>query len=184
MVTGSINPAVSPVAFWIALSITAAILLTAVVRLLIRLRRGRPPIDDDGNIQRLSELAIVTAEASGGPRTPVGDTYRHQSAIEAARSLGGSHLVALLVPDATRWFGLRLRVGVQLVADERVYHAGFLEQPSDQRWNELLRPLRAERRLVSVPVAIVERAGSLTITLDLGRVDDAVHSASHQQPHR
>jgi hypothetical protein len=183
MVTGSINPSNSPIAYWVALSITAAVLLVALGRLVVRLSRGRPPIDDDGNIQRLSELTIVTVEGSDGPRTPVGETYRHQSAIEAARSLGGAQLVALLVPDATRWFGLRLRVGVQLVADERVYHAGFLEQPSDQRWNEILRPLRAERRLVSVPVAIAERAGSLTITLDLSGVDDAIRSASHQQPH-
>jgi hypothetical protein len=83
----------------------------------------------------------------------------------------------VLVPDATRWLGLRIRIAVHLVAGDRVYHVGFLPDRATERYNEGLRALAARRAYVSAPSSITGTAPRYGLDVDLGALPALLGSA-------
>jgi hypothetical protein len=180
VVASAIPPTRAPVAFGIAIGVLVLVAVVVLLGLLVEGVRRRVGPDADGNLRSLDGLRIVEAAGSDSPPTPVVESLRHQSAIDAADAFGGARMRAVLVPGASRWLGITLRVGVQLVAGERVYHVGFLEERTGAGWMELLMPLRDRGAYVSVPATISMDRRPFQVTLDLGGVRESVRSAESQ----
>jgi hypothetical protein len=127
----------------------------AVLLVLPLLRRGGR---DSENSRRAVDRAAVQELPAAGERmtVPVLETKRRQLGIEAARNRSAGEPLAVLTPDASRWLGRRLRVAVDLVADDgTVYRAGFVPPEIDAALDALVRPATAEGRIVEVPVRIL-----------------------------
>ena len=184
VVTSALQPRDVPVLYWtfFALTLASVVLLVAAIIASAR-RRARAPWT--GILRSLDGMRLIEVDPSGGLPTPVVDTHRHQSAIGAAASWGSATLLAVLIPDATRWLGLRIRVAVHLVADGHVYHVGFLPDQATVRFNDRLRMLAAADRFALVPVALAgvprsatpalgDKPAKVTVALDLGGLAEAV----------
>jgi len=174
------------VAFGIAVGVLIAVACVVVGALIMSLVRGPGNPDSSGNLSALDGLELIDAAQidaaqTDAPNTAVAHTSKRQSAIDAAGAFGGEDLRAILVPGATAWFGRRLRVSVQLVADGRIFHAGFLPPELDGHWNELLLPLRRRNAYLRVPARIHGRSRPYTVSLDLGGASPAVNIANAQQ---
>jgi len=185
LITGSLRPETMPVAFWISATVTVAVILVFAALLVIQSRRPAPNPDASGDLSTLQGLALVDSAPSIDPRVPVADTGRHQAAIDASQAraaAAGGPVTAVLVPDASRWLALRLRVSVQLVADSRIQHGGFLPERAGERWQQELASLRERGVYLRVPAAVLGTARPFTVELDLGGLADAIQSAAAQQP--
>jgi hypothetical protein len=184
------------VAFGITVGVLIAVACVVVGALIMSLVRGPGNPDSSGNLSALDGLELIDAAQTDtaqidaaqidaaqtdAPNTAVAHTSKRQSAIDAAGAFGGEDLRAILVPGATAWFGRRLRVSVQLVADGRIFHAGFLPPELDGHWNELLLPLRRRNAYLRVPARIHGRSRPYTVSLDLGGASPAVNIANAQQ---
>lgn len=181
--TASVRPSAAPVLFWIAAPITVVVVVAFIAMLIVQARRPKSNPNASGDLSTLDGLTLVPAAPPDGPRVPVDDVRRHQAAIEAAEafSAGGSEPVtAVLVPGATRWLGLRLRVGVQLVAGARIFHGGFLPQQAADRWQDDLARLRERGVYLRVPVTLRGGKRTYTVDLDLGGLSEAVATAEAQ----
>jgi hypothetical protein len=178
IVAGSIPPGTAPVAFAIALGVFIVVGAAAIVWMLVVAARGRGNPDADGNLRSLDGLVLVDSPQSAAHRTPVYDVGRHQSAIEAALAFGDATPRAVLVPGASRLLGLTLRVGVELVVGDRVFHVGFLEERTGVVWSEALVPLRHAGRYVSAPARIRGDGRPYAVDLDLGGVHGAIAAAA------
>jgi len=176
----------------IALSLTRGLVQTivfvvccaAAVALIVVLAVRRPQRtanpDSDGALSTLTGLDLIEA-APTGRATRVADTYRYQSALSSIGLLGGGAIRAVLVPGATRWLGRELRIGVEIAdGDGRAARAGFLPREHDERWFDLLMPLREHDVYVVVPATLVGRERPFTLDVDLGGVEAAV-AAAHER---
>ncbi|GAB3807836.1 hypothetical protein GCM10028798_33000 [Humibacter antri] len=188
IVTSSIPPLGAPVLYWALVAITALVALVLVVLLVAQLARGRRNPDAAGILSSLDGLELVRLAASAAPATPVVETRRHQGALESVLARVGENPEAVLVPDATRWLGLRIRIAVHLVAGGRVHHVGFLPDRSTQRYNAGLRALAARHLYVCAPSTVISSKATrstpsgtssvLDVQLDLGSLADVVDQAS------
>ncbi|MET0724786.1 MAG: hypothetical protein ABWY36_00445 [Leifsonia sp.] len=177
VVAGSIRPDVAPIPFWIATALAVAAAVFFVISLVRDVARNRANPDGWGNLKTLDGLSIVAAEhrdAETRPYIAVADVHRHQSAIDIARARSGDHLRAVLVPRASRWLSNRYRIGVQLVAGDRIAHAGFLPDVADRRWREELGALRDAGAFVSVPARIRGTEKPFTVELDASGLAEAL----------
>lgn len=167
-VTVSISPNGAPVAYWTLLTLTVVVAAIAVTLLVVSLVRGRSNPDSAGMLSGIDDLELVPLDAGSAPATPVADTNRHRAALEsvAARAVGIP--TAVLVPDATRWLGLRIRIAVHLVVPGKVYHVGFLPEQATVAYTAGLRALAARRRFVSPPVRSFATDPPYKLELDLG----------------
>lgn len=166
--TGFVRPDGPPWVLWPFV----ILLVAAIVWLVVRTARDRRPANPDrwGDLLTLDGLTIVDAPGTSREvRTvaPVDDAYRHQPAIDLARTRGGAEQTAVLVPRASRWLSPRFRVGVQLVGGDRPRHAGFLRADAQTRWDGLLDALAAQGRYVRVPAMITGAARPFGVELDL-----------------
>jgi len=188
IVTSSIPPRGAPVLYWVLVVITAVVALILLVMLVVQLARGRRNPDSAGILSALDGLELVPLDPTSTPATPVMETGRHQGALESVLARTGSNPDAVLVPDATRWLGLRIRIAVHLVADDRVYHVGFLPDRATGRYNTGLRALAAQRRYVRAPAELIASKATrstpsgtspvLGLQLDLGSLAAAVDETS------
>ncbi|MGA0568686.1 hypothetical protein ACO2Q7_15255 [Rathayibacter sp. KR2-224] len=176
--TASVPPGQLPILYWTLVVITAIVAVILVALLVVQLGRGPRNPDASGMLSGLGGIELKALPTTAAPSTPVVGTTRHQGAIESARARAGTSPSAVLVPDATRWLGLRIRIAVHLVASERVHHVGFLPERATERYNERLRALAAERRFVSVPATIKGEASPYAIDVDLGALADMAEAAS------
>lgn len=173
VITSAIRPDLYPVAYWIAFAITVAAGAGLIVVIVLSFgRRSRNP-DSQGILNSLDGIDLVPvpamdASATDAPPTPVLSTRRHQQAIDAALSWTGSATQAVLVPDATRWLGRRIRIAVHLVADNRPYHVGFLSDLATERYNDALRAHATDGRYALVVTRVVGEAGRRKIDVALG----------------
>jgi hypothetical protein len=182
IVTGTVRPDATPIAFWVLLAVTVAAIAAFAILLIRERGRGRANPDGSGRLVTLEGLTIVDAAARHARPTPVAETARHQTVIELARLRAGDEPEAVLVPGATRLFGRRLLVGVQLVAGAgRLLHAGFLPGGAEDRWYEELAELQTRDVYLRVPAAVRGTARPFSVELDLGGLDDAIRSAREQQ---
>lgn len=170
--TASVPPGQLPILYWTLVVITAIVAVILVALLVVQLRRGPRNPDASGKLSSLGGIELIPLHATAAPPTPVVGIARHQAAIESARARAGTSPSAVLVPDATRWLGLRIRIAVHLVASERVYHVGFLPERATERYNETLRTLGAQRRFVSVPGTIEGEAAPYAVDVELGALAD------------
>jgi hypothetical protein len=175
--TASIPPRRLPVLYTVLFVLTAIVAVVLLVLLVRQGLRGRRNPDPAGILTSLDGLELVPLGATDAPITPVADTARHQAALENVRVRAGSSPVAVLVPDATRWLGLRIRIAVHLVAGDRVYHVGFLPDRATERYNEGLRALAARRAYVSAPSSITGTAPRYGLDVDLGALPALLGSA-------
>ncbi len=176
VITSAIRPDTAPVAYWIAFGLTIAAIALLVASIVASARR-RSRLPGAGVLRSLEGMEPVEVAPSGGLPTPVTGTHRHQSAIEAASSWGRD-VAALLIPDATRWLGMRIRVAVHLVADGHVYHVGFLPDEATARYNGPLAQLARDGRFVIVPAERRRGARSVSVTLDLGGLAGVLEGAA------
>jgi hypothetical protein len=184
MITGSIDPRYLLVAYivFVVLTIAAAAVVVATIAA-GTVRRRRDPLAS-GVVRSVERLNLVELDRSDAPATPVIDTYRHRSALEAAQAMTVGSPRALLVPDSARWYGLRLRIAVHLLADTRAYHAGYLPDRSTLRYNAGLATLAASGCHVVAPatLAITEmrRSGGVkrhAVAVDLGALPALLEAA-------
>lgn len=148
--------------------------LAVLVTLVVRRPRTLPNPNGDGALHTLDGLDLVEAQA-GGKATRVRDTHRYQAALASIGQYGDSNARAVLVPGATRWLGRELRVGIEIAdSNGRAARVGFLSREHDERWLDLLAPLRDRGMYVVVPARIVGRERPFTLDIDLGGVDEAV----------
>jgi len=168
------------VAFGITVGVLIAVACVVAGALIVSLVRGPGNPDSSGNLSGLDGLELIDTASTDAPSTAVAHTAKRQSAIDAAGAFGGEELYAVLVPGATRWFGRRMRVSVQLVAVGRIFHAGFLPAELDGQWNELLLPLRRRNVYLRVPARIEGRSRPYAVSLDLGGAAPAVNKANAQ----
>jgi hypothetical protein len=174
LVTASIEPRYLPVAFAVSLTLTIAAAVLLVVALVAEVRRRAQGPAASSVLREVGHFDLIEIPSSGGPPTRLVDTYRHRSAIEAAQAKSAQSTTAqsttaqsttaqstktvecraMLVPDATRWYGLRLRVAVHVVADARAYHVGYLPERATERYNDGLAGLARRGRHVVVPAVI------------------------------
>jgi hypothetical protein len=183
LVTGSLRPDRFPVAYWILFAITVAVAAVLVAVFVLRLVRGPRNPDAAGMLVTLDGLDLVHLEPSDAPPTPVIGTQRHQEALYTVHARVGSSPVAVLVPDATRWLGRRIRIAVHLIAAGRVHHVGFLSDISTGRYNAGLHALAQQRRFVTAGATIVGEERPFTLQLDLGAltgVADAAQASTAQ----
>lgn len=155
-----------PVVFWSIAPIAALALVYFILSLARerRLRDSNP--NGNGELSSLSGLEILEVEGSpSAPVTTVSESGRHQPEIDLIRIHEGDR--AILVPRATRWLGRRYRVGVELVAGERVRRAGFLPEAAEKRFAGVLDGLREHGTYVSVPARITGQARPLGVDLEL-----------------
>jgi hypothetical protein len=188
IVTSSIPPRSAPVLYWVLVVITAVVALILLVLLVVQLNRGRRNPDAAGILSSLDGLELVPLDPSSAPATPVMETRRHQGALESVLARTGPNPDAVLVPDATRWLGVRIRIAVHLIADDRVYHVGFLPERATTRYNAGLRALAAQRRYVRAPAELIASkvtrstpSGTspvLDLQLDLGSLPDIADETS------
>ncbi|HWU59550.1 MAG TPA: hypothetical protein VN045_12585 [Microbacteriaceae bacterium] len=183
-------------AFGIALGVLIAVACVVVAALIVSLVRGPGNPDSSGNLSTLDGLELIDAAQTDAAQTDaaqtdapktavahtaVAHTAKRQSAIDAAGAFGGENIHAVLVPGATRWFGRRFRVSVQLVAGGRIFHAGFLPAELDAQWNQLLMPLRRRNAYLRVPASIQGHSRPYAVSLDLSGAFPAVDIANAQQ---
>jgi hypothetical protein len=169
------------IAFGITVCVLIAIACAVVSVWIFALVRGPGNPDSYGNLSALDGLELIDAGKTDAQHTLVVHTAKRQNAIDAASAFGGDELSAVLVPGATRWFGRRLRVSVQLLADRRIFHAGFLPVELDRQWSPLLMPLRRRSLYLRVPATIGGRSRPYTVSLDLGGAAAAANIANAQQ---
>jgi hypothetical protein len=127
-----------------------------------RLRR-----DGEGSLDLTADLHLAPLETDD--TLPVVDGRRHRVSIEAAMATGGPDFTAVLVPGATIWMRRDLRVAVDLLVRGRLHRAGYLPPEIDQHVAEVLAPLAAERRYVTVPASIRTTKKGLAVTVGVGR---------------
>ena len=184
VITSAIRPDVFPVAYWIAFGITVVGCAGLIVLIVVSFaHRSRNP-DAAGILRSLDGIELVPVPGSEVPPTPVLSTRRHQQAIEAALSWTGSASVAVLVPDATRWLGRRIRIAVHLVAEDRPYHAGFLPDLATVRYNDLLRAQAGVGRYAAVVCRVSGPAGRRRLDVALGELETSVRAGVQQTPPR
>lgn len=184
---GAVRPNAAPVLFWIVAPVTVVVVVAFVVMLIVQVRRPKPNPDASGDLATLDGLTVIAAAPTDGPRVPVDDVRRHQSAIEAAEAFAtsaGRPVEAVLVPGATRWLALRLRVSVQLVGGTHISHGGFLPERAADRWQGELTRLRDGGIYLRVPVVVRGAPRSFTVEVDLGGLADAVNEADTRLPLR
>lgn len=187
--TGSVRADAAPAVFWPALAVTVAAAIAFVVLLIGQARRGRPNPDSSGDLYTLDGLAVVDVPASADRPVPVVEVNRHQAAIDASQAWAGADRAqtAVLVPGASRWLGLRLRVSVQLVSEHagvpRIHHAGFLPEQAAEKWQQELAALRRAGVYLRVPAIVVGSGRPFTVQLDLGGLGQSVRTASAQVRH-
>ncbi|MCI2958955.1 hypothetical protein MN032_14765 [Agromyces atrinae] len=158
-----------PVVFWSVAPVAALALVYFILSLARerRLRESNP--NGNGELSSLAGLEIRQIEGqAGAPVTTVAESGRHQPEIDLIRIHEGDR--AVLVPRATRWLGRRYRVGVELVAGDRVRRAGFLPEAAEKRFASSLDELRARGVYVSVPARITGTARPFGVDLELARV--------------
>ena len=181
VIAGSISPGAAPIAFWIAAVLAGLATVFFIIAFVVTGRGGRGNPDAEGNLRSLDGLEIVSAGHDDGETRPfvsVEDARRHQASIEIALAHGGEHLRAVLVPRASRWLSLRYRVGVQLVAGDRIRHAGFLPDTAEQHWVDRLGALRREGAFVSVPARIRGAERPRAVELDVSGLAAAIEARS------
>jgi hypothetical protein len=166
--------------FVIVLIVTVVVAVAILVSIVVGTARGRRNPDASGNLSSVDGLHLIQTAPTDAPPVAVADTKRHQSAIDAAAAFGGSQLSAVIVPGSTRWMGIRYRVSVQLVADERVFLAGYLPVESDAHWNDLLQPLRSRGAYLQVPATVLGTRRPYSVELDLSGAVTAVDIANAQ----
>jgi hypothetical protein len=181
LVTGSIRPERLPVVYWVLFVITALVALGLLVLLIRQSVRGPRNPDSAGILTGLDGLELVQLSATAAPPTPVADTARHQAALDTAQARAGSSPIAVLVPDATRWLALRIRIAVHLVAGDRVYHVGFLPDRATERYNEGLHVLAARRAYVCAPSKVTGGSRPFGLELDLGSLTELVDSVRSER---
>jgi hypothetical protein len=179
--TASIPPRRLPVLYTVLFVLTAIVAVVLLVLLVRQGLRGRRNPDPAGILTSLDGLELVPLGATDAPITPVADTARHQAALESVRVRAGASPVAVLVPDATRWLGLRIRIAVHLVAGDRVYHVGFLPDRATERYNEGLRALAARRAYVSARSTITGAAARYGLDVDLGALPALLDTAGSEE---
>ncbi|NNC13338.1 hypothetical protein HII28_15815 [Planctomonas sp. JC2975] len=168
LVTGSIRPDRLPVVYWILFAITVLVAAWLLVQVVMQLVHGPRNPDAAGMLSSLEGIELVPLAASDAPRTPVVDTARHQGALDSAQARAGRTPVAVLVPDATRWLALRIRIAVHVVASDRVYHVGFLPDQATARYNAELGALASRNLFVSAPATVMGTSQPYRLQLDLG----------------
>jgi len=128
-------------------------------------RRG----DSEGGLQLAD---VVAFESMAGPfrRIQVVETARRQFGIDAAWAHGGDSLEAVLTPRATRMMGREYRVAVDLIANSRVYRAGFLPAGIDGEFDAFLVPFAAEGRYFKVPVRVLGKQRPYLVNVELGEI--------------
>ncbi|NYD65818.1 hypothetical protein [Agromyces atrinae] len=155
-----------PVVFWSVAPVAALALVYFILSLARerRLRESNP--NGNGELSSLAGLEIRQIEGqAGAPVTTVAESGRHQPEIDLIRIHEGDR--AVLVPRATRWLGRRYRVGVELVAGDRVRRAGFLPEAAEKRFASPLDELRARGVYVSVPARITGTTRPFGVDLEL-----------------
>ncbi|GAB3617931.1 hypothetical protein GCM10027416_24880 [Okibacterium endophyticum] len=146
-----------------------------VVWMLVAGRGGQGNPNRDGALTSLDGIRLAEAHPTDGYRTRVHDTHRYQASLDRVARFGSGETRAVLVPDATRWLGRLLRVGVEIVdVDGRASRAGFLSPEHNARWRELLTPLRESGLYVAVPARVTGKERQRTLELDLGDVERVV----------
>jgi hypothetical protein len=130
-----------------------------------RARQG----DSEGSL-RLADVAAFENMAGPFRRIQVVETARRQFAIDAAWALGGSSLEAVLTPRATRMMGREYRVAVDLVANGRVYRAGFLPASIDVELDALLEPFAVKGHYFKVPVRVLGTERPYLVNVELGEI--------------
>ncbi|MEJ3403361.1 hypothetical protein WDJ51_01320 [Rathayibacter sp. YIM 133350] len=177
VVAGSIRPSDAPVAFWIAAGLTLVATVYFVVAFIVQGRRSKANPDAEGNLRTLDGLTLIESAHNDdevAPFVAVADVHRHQAAIEVTLTRGGDRVSAVLVPKASRWMGLRYRIGVQLVAGSQVRHVGFLPDQVERRWADQLGELRRANLFAQVPARIRGSARPFTVELDVSGLEDAI----------
>ncbi|MHA7987001.1 hypothetical protein ACX9R5_14475 [Rathayibacter sp. CAU 1779] len=182
LITGSIRPERLPVVYWILFAITAVVAAVLIVLLVVQLVRGRRNPDAAGMLTSLDGIQLVRLGTSDAPRTPVADTARHQAALDSAQARAGRAPVVVLVPDATRWLALRIRIAVHVVVPDRIYHVGFLPDQATIRYNAGLRALAARGRYVAAPATVIGSSRPYKLELDLGALTDVIDAAHESLP--
>ncbi|GAB3386193.1 hypothetical protein GCM10027568_04190 [Humibacter soli] len=168
VITSAIRPELFPVAYWIFFSITVVAIAGLVVVIVVSFaRRSRNP-DSAGILRSLEGIELVSVPKTDDPPTPVLIMKRHQQAIDAALSWKGTVTHAVLIPDATRWLGRRIRIAVHLVAEDRPYHVGFLPDLSTERYNEALKVESGSGRYALVTARVMGEPGRRKVDLSLG----------------
>lgn len=174
VIAGSIRPDAAPIAFWIAAVLAGLAVIFFAITFVIAGRRTRANPDGDGNLRTLSGLNLLRAEHSNAAVSPfvtVADTQRHQAAIDTALARGGEHPRAVLIPRASRWLSPRYRVGVQLLAGDRIRHAGFLPEAVERNWADRLDTLRARNTFAEVPARIKGAGRPYLVEIDLSGLE-------------
>ncbi|WP_022901707.1 hypothetical protein [Humibacter albus] len=177
LATGTVKPERWPVLFDVLLVVTIAVAAGVIVLLVVQARSGPRNPDSFGVLRDLDGLRLLPVAPSDAPPTPVIGTQQHQSAIDSTRARAGGTPTAVLVPDATRWLGLRLRVAVHLVAVDRVYHVGFLPERAVARYNDGLRAPASRGEYVAVPARVNGETRPFRVELDLGSLAGVVDEA-------
>jgi hypothetical protein len=168
VITSAIRPDLFPVAYWIAFAITVAAGAGLIIVIVLSFgRRSRNP-DAQGILRSLDGIDPVPVPTTDAPPTPVLSTRRHQQAIDAALSWTGSATQAVLVPDATRWLGRRIRIAVHLVAENRPYHVGFLPDLAMERYNDALKAHATNGQYALVVTRVLGQASRRKIDVALG----------------
>ncbi len=130
-----------------------------------RARRG----DSEGSLQLTD---VVAFEKMAGPfrRIEVVETARRQFGIDAAWALSGAALEAALTPRATRMMGREYRVAVDLIANDRVYRAGFLPAGIGGELDAFLEPFAASGHYFTVPVRVLGTGRPYLVNVELGEI--------------
>lgn len=163
-----------PALYWVLFAVTSVVAASLLVMIVMGIARGPGNPDSAGILSSLDGLELVEFPAADAPPTPVVGTRRHQAALDAVHARGISSPPAVLVPDATRWLARRIRIAVHLVADEHVYHVGFLPEAATVRYNSGLHELAAQRRYVRAPSSMIGKPGSYGVELALGGLPELV----------
>jgi hypothetical protein len=158
-------PVLSQIVFVGCLLVAAAIVVTTFNPFSKKARRG----DSEGS---LNLADIVAYESMDGPyrRIQVVETARRQFGIDAAWAFGGESLEAVLTPRATRMMGREYRVAVDLIANGRVYRAGFLPPRLDVELDAFLQPFAVRGHFFRVPVRVLGTERPYLVNVELGEI--------------
>ncbi|MDO9396984.1 MAG: hypothetical protein Q7T71_10600, partial [Herbiconiux sp.] len=116
----------------------------------------------------LEGVALVPLPESGDRRIRLEETHRRQTAIEAAVAKTHGGLRAVLTPDASRWLGRELRVGVELVDDGGAIHrVGFLPREVGVEVEPRLRALESAGQAATLPAVVPDVHRPFTVELRL-----------------
>lgn len=115
---------------------------------------------------------VVAYESMAGPfrRIQVVETARRQFGIDAAAAFAGESLQAALTPRATRMLGREYRVAVDLIANGRVYRAGFLPASIDRDLDAFLEPFARNGHYFKVPVTVLGTEKPYLVNVELGEI--------------